>query len=103
MSEPGSLSPRGLVRALDAINREWLDSSSSGWRGPATVLLVAAVGLLGSMLGFGETAVALMIALYMAQDSFGTACNVTGDGAIALLVDQAAGDSASQAERPAEG
>ena len=50
--------------------------------------VMAAVGLLGSMLGFGETAVALMIALYMAQDSFGTACNVTGDGAIAVLVDQ---------------
>ena len=49
--------------------------------------VMAAVGLLGSMLGFGETAIALMIALYMAQDSFGTACNVTGDGAIALLVD----------------
>lgn len=55
--------------------------------------VMAAVGLLGSMLGFGETAVALMIALYMAQDSFGTACNITGDGAIAVLVDQAAPDS----------
>lgn len=50
--------------------------------------VMAAVGLLGSMLGFGETAIALMIALYMAQDSFGTACNITGDGAIAILVDQ---------------
>lgn len=50
--------------------------------------VMSAVGLLGSMLGFGETAIALMIALYMAQDSFGTACNVTGDGAIALLVDE---------------
>jgi len=57
--------------------------------------VMAAVGLLGSMLGFGETAVALMIALYMAQDSFGTACNVTGDGAIALLIDRAAGEDAS--------
>ena len=54
--------------------------------------VMAAVGLLGSMLGFGETAIALMIALYMAQDSFGTACNVTGDGAIALVVDSVAGD-----------
>ena len=52
--------------------------------------VMAAAGLLGSMLGFGETAIALMIALYMAQDSFGTACNVTGDGAIALLVDSLA-------------
>jgi len=58
--------------------------------------VMAAVGLLGSMLGFGETAVALMIALYMAQDSFGTACNVTGDGAIALLIDKAAGESAAE-------
>ena len=55
--------------------------------------VMAAVGLLGSMLGFGEVAVALMIALYMAQDSFGTACNVTGDGAIAILVDKAAGEA----------
>ncbi len=52
--------------------------------------VMAAVGLLGSMLGFGETAIALMIALYMAQDSFGTACNVTGDGAIALMIDSVA-------------
>ena len=37
--------------------------------------VMSAVGLLGSMLGFGETAIALMIALYMAQDSFGTACS----------------------------
>ncbi|HEY0923239.1 dicarboxylate/amino acid:cation symporter [Rheinheimera pacifica] len=51
--------------------------------------VMSAVGLLGSMLGFGEGAIALMIALYMAQDSFGTACNVTGDGAIAVLVDKA--------------
>ena len=50
--------------------------------------VMSAVGLLGSMLGFSEGAIALMIALYMAQDSFGTACNVTGDGAIAVLVDK---------------
>lgn len=50
--------------------------------------VMSAVGLLGSMLGFGESALALMIALYLAQDSFGTACNVTGDGALALLLDQ---------------
>ena len=50
--------------------------------------VMAALGLLGSMLGFGETALGLMIALYMAQDSFGTAANVTGDGAIAIMVDK---------------
>jgi len=43
------------------------------------------------MLGFNETLQALMIALYIAMDSFGTACNVTGDGAIAIVVDKIAG------------
>jgi Na+/H+-dicarboxylate symporter len=50
--------------------------------------IMAALGLLQSMLGFDETLQALMIALYIAMDSFGTACNVTGDGAIAIGVDQ---------------
>lgn len=49
--------------------------------------VMAALGLLGSILGFGEAATALMIGLYLAQDSFGTACNVTGDGAIAMFID----------------
>jgi len=49
--------------------------------------IMAALGILGSMLGFNETLQALMIALYIAMDSFGTACNVTGDGAIAVVVD----------------
>lgn len=54
--------------------------------------VMAALGLLASMLGFTDAALALMIALYLAQDSFGTACNVTGDGAISLWVDKFAGD-----------
>ncbi|QFT90368.1 Serine/threonine transporter SstT [Bacillus sp. THAF10] len=49
--------------------------------------VMAAIGLLQTMLGFDSTMVSLMIALYLAQDSFGTACNVTGDGAIANAVD----------------
>jgi Na+/H+-dicarboxylate symporter len=49
---------------------------------------MAALGLLQSMLGFDETAQGLMIALYIAMDSFGTACNVTGDGAIAVIMDR---------------
>jgi len=53
--------------------------------------VMAAVGLLGSMLGFDDAAVALMIALYMAQDSLGTACNVTCDGALTVLLDRGAG------------
>lgn len=50
--------------------------------------IMAALGLLQSMLGFDETAQGLMIALYIAMDSFGTATNVTGDGAIAVIVDK---------------
>lgn len=50
--------------------------------------VMAAIGLLQSMLGFDATMVALMIALYMAQDSFGTAANVTGDGALTNIVDR---------------
>ncbi len=52
--------------------------------------IMAALGILQSMLGFNETLQALMIALYIAMDSFGTACNVTGDGAIAVIVDRIA-------------
>ncbi len=50
--------------------------------------IMAALGVLQSMLGFGDSEQALMIALYIAMDSFGTACNVTGDGAIALIIDK---------------
>lgn len=50
--------------------------------------IMAALGILQSMLGFGEAELGLMIALYIAMDSFGTACNVTGDGAIAVIVNK---------------
>ncbi|MCI8414730.1 MAG: dicarboxylate/amino acid:cation symporter [Ruminiclostridium sp.] len=49
--------------------------------------VMAALGILESMLGFDADMQGLMIALYIAQDSFGTACNVTGDGAIAVFMD----------------
>lgn len=57
--------------------------------------IMAALGLLASMLGFDSNMQGLMIAIYIAMDSFGTAGNVTGDGAIALIVDhiRGAGDS----------
>ncbi|GAB6137953.1 dicarboxylate/amino acid:cation symporter [Halanaerobaculum tunisiense] len=60
--------------------------------------VMAALGLLTSILGFGESATGLMIGLYLAQDSFGTACNVTGDGAISMLVDALANKFPSQNE-----
>lgn len=50
--------------------------------------IMASLGILSSMLGFSQSDQALMIALYIAMDSFGTACNVTGDGAIALIIDR---------------
>ncbi len=48
--------------------------------------IMASLGLLGSILGFDQSMLALMIALYIAMDSFGTACNVTGDGALAAIL-----------------
>ncbi len=50
--------------------------------------IMACLGILASILLFSPEQQALMIALYISMDSFGTACNVTGDGAIALIVDK---------------
>ncbi len=50
--------------------------------------IMAAVALLQSMLGFDSNQIGMMIALYITMDSFGTACNVTGDGAIALIMNK---------------
>ncbi|MBQ5665479.1 MAG: dicarboxylate/amino acid:cation symporter [Akkermansia sp.] len=50
--------------------------------------IMAALGVLQSMLGFGENEQALMIALYITMDNFGTACNVTGDGALAVIINK---------------
>ncbi|MCQ2134391.1 MAG: dicarboxylate/amino acid:cation symporter [Bacteroidales bacterium] len=50
--------------------------------------IMAALGILSTMLGFGEQEQALMIALYITMDNFGTACNVTGDGAISIVMDK---------------
>ena len=50
--------------------------------------VMAALGPLAGVLGFSPDAQALIIALYIAMDSFGTACNVTGDGALAVIIDR---------------
>ncbi|MDF1487332.1 dicarboxylate/amino acid:cation symporter [Tessaracoccus caeni] len=50
--------------------------------------IAAAAGLLVQMLGFGELEIGLMFATYIALDSFGTATNVTGDGAIAIIMNK---------------
>lgn len=62
--------------------------------------IMAALAPLNSMLGFGETEQGLMIALYIAMDSFGTATNVTGDGSIALIVDKIAGNNIENLASP---
>lgn len=50
--------------------------------------IMAALGPLASVLGFNADMQALMIALYIAMDSFGTACNVTSDGAVSIVIDK---------------
>jgi Na+/H+-dicarboxylate symporter len=52
--------------------------------------IMASIGILQSILGFDATAIGLMIALHIAMDSFGTATNVTGDGAVAVIIDKIA-------------
>ncbi|MGP9489317.1 dicarboxylate/amino acid:cation symporter [Glutamicibacter sp. AOP38-B1-38] len=65
--------------------------------------IAAAAGLLAQMLGFGEVEVGLMFAAYIALDSFGTATNVTGDGAIALIMHKLTrGKLGAQAQDPAD-
>ena len=48
--------------------------------------VVASLGLITSVLGFNDTGTALMLSIFALQDSFGTACNVTTDGAVVLMV-----------------
>ncbi|WHT49599.1 cation:dicarboxylase symporter family transporter [Sporosarcina thermotolerans] len=49
---------------------------------------LAAIGILQSTLGFGDEAIGLMLALFMIQDSFGTATNITGDGSILMIINR---------------
>ncbi len=48
--------------------------------------VMASLGLITGVLGFGENGTALMLTIFALQDSFGTACNVTGDGALTLML-----------------
>jgi len=51
-------------------------------------VLMASVGLLESILGFSPEMTALVMTIYLALDGYGPACNVTGDGGIALIIDK---------------
>lgn len=48
--------------------------------------VMASLGLITGVLGFNDTGTALMLTIFALQDSFGTACNVTGDGALTLIL-----------------
>lgn len=48
--------------------------------------VMASLGIVTSVLGFDGTGTALILAIFALQDSFGTACNVTGDGALTLII-----------------
>ena len=65
--------------------------------------IMTAAGLLSSMLGFTEVQVGLMIATYIAIDSFGTATNVTGDGAIAAILHRLVTGRGYDPDAPTEG
>ena len=48
--------------------------------------VMASLGIITGVLGFNETGTALMLTIFALQDSFGTACNITGDGALTLIL-----------------
>lgn len=60
--------------------------------------IMAALGILASTLGFSEEALGLMMTIFMIQDSFGTATNIVGDGAIALIINKKFGDKLEEVE-----
>ena len=61
-------------------------------------VLMASVGLLETILGFSPEMTALLMAIYLALDGYGPACNVSGDGAIAIVVDRIFGKKKSTKE-----
>ena len=58
--------------------------------------VMASLGLITGVLMFDDAGTALMLAIFALQDSFGTACNVTGDGALTLMLTGYAGSTASR-------
>jgi Na+/H+-dicarboxylate symporter len=63
--------------------------------------VMASLGLIVSVLGFDDSGTALMLTIFALQDSFGTACNVTGDGALTLILSRyAEKKSSAEAFKP---
>jgi len=84
----GELPPVGLIISFIII----LGVIEVGAVGVPGGSALAAIGILQSTLGFDETAIGLMLALFMIQDSFGTATNIAGDGAIAMIINRFFGE-----------
>lgn len=55
--------------------------------------VIASLGIVISILGFDEAGTALLLTIFALQDSFGTACNITGDGALTLIMTKASSSS----------
>ncbi len=51
-------------------------------------VLMASIGIIGTILGFSDTMTTLVMTLYLALDGYGPAANVSGDGAIAVIIDK---------------
>lgn len=94
----GSLPPVGLIISFILI----LGVIEVGAVGVPGGSALAAIGILQSTLGFNEAAIGLMLALFMIQDSFGTATNIAGDGAIAMIVNRFFGKEDEELETTAE-
>ena len=75
---------------IENIKRQSLGITMIAAPGVPGGAIMAALGLLASMLGIDGNLQGLILALYIAMDSFGTAGNVTGDGAISLIIDKIA-------------
>ena len=59
---------------------------SKGSPGVPGGTVIASLGIVISVLGFNEAGTALLLTIFALQDSFGTACNITGDGALTLIL-----------------
>lgn len=79
----GSLPPVGIMIIFSIL----LAIFAVGAPGVPGGTVVASLGIVTAILGFDQNGVALLIAIFALQDSFGTACNVTGDGALALILE----------------
>ena len=78
----GSLPPVGTMVLFAAL----LGIFAIGAPGVPGGTVMASLGIVISVLGLGGEGTALLLAIFAIQDSFGTACNVTGDGALALIL-----------------